>query len=299
MSKNIKSVKEYRFVSSEQAGNVGSEEMNQFISKITEYNQFGGVLQETLIGSDGEITSKSVNTFDDKGNMVEDIIYEGEHEISGRTSYIYDEDGKLIKEIVHYMDDTNDEILYIYNDNILIEKQYFDSEGDMEQKESFSYENNKPHKIEIVGEDHRLVSGKYYEYDGSGRISMFVFFEGDEKISEKTIYDSMGRKEKALKYNSSGRLFEIRKYSYKGENDQIYEFSEETSEKHSTYRFEYDEDGRVIKQDEFNKQGELIHTLEQEFDSNGQLKELRLFYFGFGITTAQSPVVRYEYEYFE
>lgn len=299
MEKKIKSITEYRFISSEQAHDTGPEEMKDFISKVTEYNSWGNILQETIIGKDGEITSRSVNKYDDKGNLVEDVIYEGENEITGRTSYVYDEDGKLIKEIIHYMDDSSDEIIYKYKDNVLVEKQYFDSERNLEQKESFTFQDKKPLKIEIVGEDHRLVSGKYYEYDEEGKLVLLNFFEEDEKISEKTNYDKLGRKEKVLKYDGSDRLIEIRKYSYIGESEQVLELREENAQKQSTYRFEYDTNGRVIKQEEFDKNGVLVHTLEQQFDEEGQLYELRLYYFGFGITSSQAPVVRYSYEYYD
>jgi hypothetical protein len=101
-----------------------------------------------------------------------------------------------------------------------------------------------------------------------------------------------------LKYDDNGKLLEKNLYTYDDKNNLI-ETIEETPYKKITTQIVRDEAGNAITQKEFNREGNLNHDVERDYDEFGNVTEVRSFVSGSGQRPDRKYILRYDYEFFE
>jgi len=298
MSKKIKSLSIMRI-------DVAPEgEFEEFRDKPTvpysqsRYDTFGNLLEDIKFSDYGEITGKSVYHYDSKGLLLGEETYDDADELEEKISFERDEKGKITREFVHYLDESKDVIEYHYDtDGRLIKKLLLGEDGDIEREEIFSYENGLLITEQVI-EDGETVKQGTYEYDEKGQVVGLEAMNEDGETSLVSEYDANGNRTKFLKYDDNGKLLEKNLYSYDDKNNLI-ETIEETPYKKITTQITRDEAGNAITQKEFNREGNLNHDVERDYDEFGNVTEVRSFVSGSAQRLDRKYILRYDYEFFE
>ncbi len=275
-------------------------EEHEYLFSKTLYNKDGKVIGEKQYDAKGELVQDYIYTYNDNGHLIEEKLQEADGFIAVHKSFEVDDKGRILKEYRHYLDESFDTIVYHYDGNgKLIKKETFDPDNDLETIEEFSYEGDKIIRYLVSGADEEVLSEKKTTYDEKGNPVETEEYDGSVGESVKTVteYHSSGNKKEVLSYNSSGQLFEkvTLKEDAKG---RIIQVVEESTTRKNTLNFTHDDQGNVIYQDEFDRNGEMIGKVSRVYDENNKLVSSNVFIHGGGRGLSRNYTLRQEYIFY-
>lgn len=160
----------------------------------------------------------------------------------------------------------------------LIENITYSSDGEIEYKSIFKYDENTNKTEKEIYNSKRKLEGKWeYNYDDKGMMKETNIYDSIGKFIRKVKYeyDINGRVIEDYKYNSDGILEEKMVFDYfdlKNKTESIYNFNNDLIIKND---YEYDDDKKLIKQEYniYGLYGKDIRTLYTymytKFDKDG------------------------------
>jgi len=245
------------------------------IDKIEEYDRYGNVIFLTDYDYDeptkverteeykyddagNQILVKTINyennsmrweewEYDDAGNMVKHLIYDGAGDIDEGESFTYDANGNVIEEIKYgYEGEISEWDRYEYNDKNLQVKEFFvNNDGSVNGWFEKEYD-----------EAERLIKKSEYKEDGE----LYAWYE--------YIYDEYGNEIQTLFCHPSGSVDiqkdVIHKYDEVGNRIKTTDLRTE-----GVTEWEYDGAGNVVKEIEYNSDGDIRNWLEWAYDELG------------------------------
>lgn len=268
--------------------------------KYTEYNEQGNITLDITYGENNRIEEKVENSYDEKGRLKEEVFYDENGEVTEQKSYAYDENGKLQQEYKHYLDGSRDVISYVYNgQGQLMKKIHKDEEDVVEKAEYFKYEGDKPAMTEIFDENNELIYKGIKKYNENGKLVEEAVDDKEafEQYALRHSYDQDGNRIETIKLDQEGNVLEKAGFSHNPKGE-ITEAVQETPYDVITTNMEHDDKGNLIKQEEYNGQGQLNHHLERSFDEDGNLTESKVFIDFHGQGINRNYVLKYQYTYF-
>lgn len=276
-------------------------EEREFLMEKKVNDEKGNVITEILYYPNGSIIQQLEYLYDDKGNLIEETLEEEGSEIAERKSHNYLENGQKHKTYVHYIDGTYDTIEYIYDDKSrLISKVTTDSDGEIDGRKEYKYQNNKLVKETEYDYEDNISDEITYDYDENGNLKEMIHYDGVEKETIKTLheYDEKGHRIETLIYNTKGKLVEKHGFLY-DEKGRVVEATEETPYENNNTTMQYDDKGNIIEQKEVNEDGEINHFVERKFDENNNLLQSSVKIDRHGQGMNQDYTIRNEIIYFE
>ena len=207
------------------------------------------------------------------------------------TEYAYDENGDKISETVTYQDKPDETLYREYTtqyqedgSKIVTESQtMLQATGEAISNATYEYDYN-PEGLLVRKAgfyDGQLDGEVTYEYDENGNLT----YQSETKatslgnaMAKKCEYDAAGNLVKETLLDSDGNVNRVYTYEYDGDGKQIlqHEFNaagEETvSYELCQWKYEYDEDGRVIQEwKEGTEHGGKFEHYEYEYDEYGNI----------------------------
>lgn len=203
--------------------------------------------------------------YDENGRKTKDKTY-FEGELSYFLVYVYDAQGREIKETRYDADGSG----------VWVNEKVYDEEGRLKEAR---YDN----------------STTYYDDDGRELYKKTVTDTGEEIISEEWRYSDDGRLLENRKnssgykilyfYDSAGNLMRVERYSgeqltdeeiYPDSPNEMELYSYEDGSRYLSQKQIKDENGNIIYQIRYMKDGSIVHERTREYDSEGRMtKELQ------------------------
>jgi hypothetical protein len=238
---------------------------------FNEYDESGHLILEIAFTRDGDIADKIEYKFDAEGKMLETRIYGEDDEILERKEMRWADDNRLKQEIIHYLDGSEDIHEFFYDEKgNLTGLQVRDDEDEIEFSEKYLYDGDKVVKVERWNGDNKLVFKQEDEYKDGGLTTRTTWSaEDEEPFTVVQHFNTRGHREEELRYNSDEQLVE-RNLFEEDENGRVVRMLEENKQRKNTTEFSYDEEGRVTYQKETDMHGELNHELYRYYDTDGQ-----------------------------
>lgn len=261
-------------------------------------NNEAGLVTELIRFNDyGDRTGKSLYFYDEKNLLSGEETYDEEENLEEKITFDRDADGRIIREFIHYLDDSRDTIHYEYNSQgNVIRKVTMTEDNETEREEIFEWDDDKLLTEELI-EEGETVKKSSYEYDDSGNLIAVEMENEDEESSVANEYDERGNRIKYLKYDSEGKLVEKHLFTY-DEKNRVIEITEEDRIKKNTVQILYDELGNAIRQTETNRDGGINHSLERDYDEDGNITIVRAAIGGTPERPARKYILSYRYEFF-
>ncbi len=267
--------------------------------KFTEYNTSGNITKE-ITWDPNETIEESIQR-DYKGSQLLEERYFDEHnEIAEKKTFEYDEAGKLIAEYKHYLDGSIDTISYIYNDSgKLVKKILKDEDEIIESAEYFEYQQDYLSKWEIYDDGNRLIVKNMHKYDDKGNVIENTVYneESGEDYREYIEYNDNGIRTKSTRVDQDNNITEVLIYETDA-NGKVVQVTEESPIVFNTTNLEYDDQGNLIKQEEYNKDKQLNHRIERSYDEDGNTMETKVFVDLHGEGLNRNYILNYTYEFF-
>jgi hypothetical protein len=213
---------------------------------LTKYNEAGLIIEEINIGEEGEVNDKTIIKRDNNGQPIEIIIEFADGSKTIKT-YFREDEGRVIT-----LTEVSDE-------------------GEFEGKEKIKLD-GKGHVIEtaIISEDNTLKEQHFFEFDENGNILNEKLFEKSQKISEtKYFYDESMKLIKRIMLSPSGQTIDWAIFGYDSNGN----ISEQQFGDHTLYKLEYNENGKVIKEQKINSMGMMEYSKSFEYNDEGNLIE--------------------------
>ncbi len=298
MAKSVKTLSVYR-KNIIPAANHESEEV---LLTTTEYHaSHGKPLKEIQYSPEGEPEHVVEYEYDDHGFLVREEMREADSTLMSKKTFEADQKGRRFKEYGHYADGTYDAITFHYDDSDqLVRKVAVDEEGQTEFTELFEYQEGRLVREAVLDEDDFLASETLMHYDEEGHLEESVvrdLVEGTE-VRKEFVHDDNGRGKGFVAYNENDEPVErvVLRYNDKGH---LVEVVDENKRQKNTTSMEYDDQGLVVKQEEYDLNGHLVNRVERTYDDEGRILESKVLVDRPGQGDAMGYTMRHQYTFFE
>ncbi|MFZ4521577.1 MAG: hypothetical protein ACOYNC_07720 [Bacteroidales bacterium] len=126
----------------------------------SEFDPEGRPLKEIRYNGHGEFEEMFEYGYDGEGRLIRESYYQVEGELAEEKSFVRNEAGVIQHALKHYQDGSLDTISYEYNGaGELIKRTTTTDEGEIEQVETFGWENGEMVSHEITDADGEVVDG--------------------------------------------------------------------------------------------------------------------------------------------
>ena len=269
----------------------------EYLFSKTVYGDKDKVMSEIHYDAEGNITQEYVFGYDNNGFLREELMKEDDGFVAEHKTWEPDEKARIAKELRHYMDGSFDTVTYSYNDQGLVSKKVtVDPDGDTESVEEFDYSGGNLTRYTLKNEEGEILSERKVMYDEKGNPVEVHEYDGSEGLSNRKVieYYPSGNRKETLLYNDAGKLVEktVMKENEKG---QLVQTIEETHSKKNTVNFTFDNEGNIICQEEFDRNGELVSRVNRTYDENQMLLTSDVFIHGAGRGPSRNYTLRQEY----
>jgi hypothetical protein len=275
-------------------------EKSTYLASFNQYDENENILRSESYRSEGELSELYEYRYDENGNLIEEICYFEEDVVAEHRHYTWNDKKQCISEKCLFVENDVESLTqFSYaEDGKLAEKAIMGYDGEIEEKETFTYIDGKLSTAALFDEEGNRIWEKIYEYEGDGLISTLEHISADEhdNFQQDFYYDNKGNLEKTLKYNCKQELTEKSIYQYDDSN-QVVQLEEETVGNKKTSRFQYDEKGNQIKQEEYNNDGILITSIERNFNPEKRILESLVYIYDPKDNLHQMYAYKYEYEF--
>lgn len=275
-------------------------EEHEYLFTRTVFNEEGKVLSEIHYDQEGVIVQQYSYRYDANGFLTEEKLTEEDGFVAEHRTYQPDGHNRIKKELCHYTDGSADTIEYSYNEQGQVSrKQTFDPDGDPETTEEFEYENG--FLIHYVQKDASgdILSEKTLTCNEKGDPLEVTEYDGGEDASIRIVneYYPSGSRRETRTYDPNNKLV-AKVVLTENEEGKLIEVVEETHQKKNSIRFQYDGAGNIISQEEYDRQGELVGSVNREYDSQNNLLSSRFFVNRQAKGSSRNYSLRQEYVYF-
>jgi hypothetical protein len=286
MSRKLKSTKVIRINLSPEG-----QELRQNLLSLTEYHEKNEkAVKEIQYSPEGEPEQITCYEYDAKGYLISEEIKEGDETLVSKRTFEVDDNGRVEREFHHYSDGSVDTIDYGYNSlGQLVEKVVTDYEGEKESEEVFEYEGEHLVREAVVGGDGFLIRESLMAYSDEGLLDDITIRDLSEgaEVRKHYDYDEKSRRRGFVVYNENDELIERVLFKY-DEKDRLSEVIDENRRQKNTTLLQYNDQGWVIKQEEYDLQGKLVSRVERVFEEDGRIVESKVF-----VNTSRSGMENY------
>ncbi|MCX6271999.1 MAG: hypothetical protein NTU44_12410 [Bacteroidetes bacterium] len=300
MPKKLRTVSQYRYDFLENGSAQDPEDWSPYLLNITENDPDGNLIRETAFNQYQEPDQIIDYIYDENHNIIEEKVIQDD-EITEHTVYERNADGLIMRELHSFLDGSVDTMEYYYDDQIrLVKKILTDSDGELERLEIFEYNGNDLVKETATGTSGNLIAETTYSLDEEGRIEKTEQIRVEQGDSERVVnfFNEQGHRYKTLRYNYKDQLIEINRYTFDEEGN-LTEIEEEAQRGTSYIKFYQGGDGRSSTQEEVDSRGQVISTIERQFDEEGRLLEARVYVDGLNYRPNQHYLLKYAYDFHE
>lgn len=246
---------------------------DEFLESQIELDAAGNTLVESKFDEGGQLEEKNSYAYGSHGKLTEHSLLYAAEDVTEKRILNRDDKGRLVEEIKYYGADSGERTTYVYDEkDHLIERSYFDEEGDFQSRETFSYDEKgslaEHKKFNQKGEleEHRTFSHN----DGDHTISENEYHP-DGSLASKTLFafDDQGKEVSSAKTTTDGKLISSVVNVFDEHGNVIEKRIKDFYSK--TVRFMYDDHNRCISNELFDGNGMLIRKNLFEFDEDGNV----------------------------
>jgi hypothetical protein len=300
MTKKIKRIKKYnrpfKPFSFGNAEEVGEEE---YLESDIELDENGNTLVEIKFSDDGEMEEKNSFRYNQEGKLLEHILLYAVEDVTEKRMLTRNEKGLLLSEVKYYGDDSGERTDYSYDEkDNLIERKYYDEEGEFIGKENFKYDENGSLTEHIKYTNTDAIEEHITFLKPRDRTIEQVQHNPDGSLQSRTIitFNEEGKEISSEQKTADGKLISAVTNVYDDNRNVIERQFKDFYSK--TLRYVYDEQNRCIMQELFDGNGVLIRKNMYAYDEEGNVADEHTYEMD---TTRGGRdkhfETRYEYEY--
>ena len=302
MSKKIKSLSVYqRNLVLKSSADETLENEEHLISRSIYESDFGKLAEETQFNQDGEVDQVMRYQYNDEGFLVSEELLDGEGEVLEKRSFEPDGQGRMAREFIHYADGTADRIEYAYDaQGHLVKKERFDDEGDPENLELFEFEGDRLVRESKTDADGELLAETLYTYREDGQTEEVIVNNPEEESWFRKVYryTDAGLREAVTTYNRDEEPVERVLFEHDAHERPV-KIVEENRRQKNTLNMEYNEQGDIVFQEEYDRNGELVNRIERTYAADGLLLKSQVLMRNFQRNISRNYVLRHEYSFFD
>ncbi len=295
-AKKVKSVKAYRITNNILINGEGDSERS--LAYFYEFDDRGNRIKE-ISYDEGEAEQEVTRTFDN-GNLMHETVLFITDQVSEEISHVYNSDGLICESVREYSDGSKERTTFEYEGKLLVKRVLYDDDGEVEQEDTFTYENGKV-KDHTQMEYGALKKKAVRTYDDKGREieELRTDEEGNELrvVFEPKDGDKMPD---AKVMNTEGKVVEAIVYKYDDQGRLLQEMIESSAKgfKRLDTRYAYDEKGYLVKEETLDRNGLLRKRILREYDDDGILLSEQIHEENPEYGTLVNLTTEFEYEYF-
>ena len=215
--------------------------------------------------TDGKIESKTIAEFNQKGLLINRITFIAEDEIAENYSYSYNDKGDIAIQEIKYADGSSSFKKFDHQKNE-INIHIKDDEDDEEGREVLKFDDQE-NLIEESSwdEDEKLLSKNLMQYDENNNLILKEEFGEDEEFLSKTHYtfDERGNQIEMLSVTPNDEIISRRQSIFNEENLVV-----EESVDGYTIKYDYEEDGRRIRDEIMDPHNNIESFTEYEYNED-------------------------------
>lgn len=262
---------------------------------------FGKLAEETQYNPEGEVEQVMRCSYDDKGFLVVEELLDGDGNVLEKRSFEPDGQGRIAREFIHYADDTADRIEYTYDEQgRVVNKERFDDDGDSETIEIFEFDGDRIIRECITDADEEILSETVYTYREDGQLEELLVNKPEEETWFRKVYryNEAGVREAVTTYNQDEEPVERVVFEH-DEHGRPNKVVDENRRQKNTLHMEYNNQGDIVFQEEYDMNGELVNRIERTYAADGLLLESHIQVRNFQRNVSRNYSLRNEYSFFE
>jgi YD repeat-containing protein len=272
-------------------------EEREYLLTRTLTNEQGKVLSEIHYSPEGNVLQQYSYTYNAAGFLTEEKLTEEDGFVAEHRTYQPDEHNRIHKEFSHYTDGSFDTIQYSYNQQgLLVAKHTYDPDGEPESTETFEYRDGVlVHYLQRDADDN-VLSEKTITPNQKGDPLEVEEYDGTDDSSYRQVseYYPSGNRKETRTYDHNNKL--VAKVTLtENPEGRLSEVVEETHQKKNTIRFEYDKAGNIISQQEYDRHGQLVGSIERTYDEDNKLISSKFFVDSQGKGLSKNYTLRQEW----
>lgn len=156
--------------------------------------------------------------------------------------------------------------------NLLLSEQKYDLNGDLEEVHTYTYDENGrivEHLLEIPedGISERFVTNR--NPDGFPVLIVKFYGEDSGEQTEYT-YGTHAQPIAILRLDADGEFDASEELQYDDQSRLIVRKVKSATDGEKEFRFKYDENGRLISEEELDKDGNMVSRVDSEYDEEGK-----------------------------
>lgn len=249
-----------------------------------------------MTGYDGDGVLEWVEEFDSNGNVLKDMQYDEDGNVIYCSMVGYDDEGNQTKLFVYrngILITKNDYIFDEKGHKIYMQEEYYHDDGSCYSRYEAEEDKDDPNKIILshYDEDGNVNFWREIIRDSDGAVTIvYTYDENDELTSEEWYYPNGGTVEKRTEYDDYSSAITVYEYDEKGrevsyteyamddENTVLfwatYEYTDDNgSEKYRSLYSDFnticDSEGRVVRFEALDKDGNVTVTSIMEYNEDG------------------------------
>lgn len=267
---------------------------------VREYDAEGNLLKDITYNETGEIQEHFTYRYDENGRRIEACSFFDAEEIAETTRYRYTDEGEPLEADRVYADGSEDSVHYQYDAaGRKTGRWIVNEDGEEEERETWRYdEQGKEVWYEKV-EWGEPVFTEEQQYDENGRVSQVILWDGstDHTVLNHLFYDDDGQRNRIEKYNEAGKLLSV--IEIPGfEQGQPSAIVESGPEGYKRTLMTYDAEGKVVLQQEYNQEEQLINEITRTYNEMGLITSTEVTNDRQGQGMNQHYRIEYGYEFF-
>ncbi len=304
MANKIKKVNIYRKPGplDSNGGSADTSDIEKFLVNSIEYHpSWHKVMRDTQFDPRGNVEQETVYEYDDRGFLIREVLKEANGEVSEEKTFEPDEDMRIYKEYRHYIDGSYDVMEFRYDaSGRVVKKILSDDEGVVESTVDYEYNKELLIRESHFDDDGVLELEVHYAYDEEGLLDEKTtrnINDGEEFVRSYS-YNDEGFRDAILTYDGAGELVERQLFTLDGQGRPV-GVVEENKQKKNSIGMEYDANGNIVFQEEYDLQGNLVSMVRRHYDQEGLFQKSEV--------TVRNPIsginqqyeVKHIYEFFD
>lgn len=246
-------------------GNIVKDSDKIGVYEITEYDENGNIFKITVYSEEDSI--QRIREYGADGVLLKESKYNANGDLYLELTYSSKDMIETTLNITYGESNDRSSLIMTDSNGLEIEKILYSEDGDVMEHELVEFDDNGyPVKKLYYKTEDVLERYEIWENNEDGNIVKKSYFESDDVLESYEIYEYYENEMVIILYTVEGIIEKVSGYRYREDEEQILSRGCDYE-----YKYEYDAEGRLIKEDSG------YEIMEIEYDSSGSVEMIKSY----------------------